>query len=207
MGLRRLIAAESIGHGVLSSETAFVGSGTSAGRRVEASVTVPSALPDGWDPSFAYPMPMAAFSEKEMRSVPDDQDLIMYNRMDARLLYDEAPALRAYEEPWTAFSGEVVLQNGEALLFDGIVPGGRGRRLRMLSVRFIEKLPPRCGASLLVFIGDMALPQVKVGLEDLRSRGGMRPLNASVRRGERVRMVLVDEDGTLAGLPLEVELS
>jgi hypothetical protein len=61
---------------------------------------------------------------------------------------------------------------------------------------------------LLVFVGDMATPRAKVKLVDLVRQGGARPLNLSRKRGEALRLALVDPAGVWSeGAPhIEVAL-
>jgi Ca-activated chloride channel family protein len=61
---------------------------------------------------------------------------------------------------------------------------------------------------LLVFVSDLATPRAKVKLADLVRQGGARPLNLSRKRGEALRLALVDPAGVWSdGAPhIEVEL-
>ena len=67
--VHRLLVRESLRYGLVCSATALVGERVEAGRRVEASVQVPSALPVGWSEGFAVRTIAAPPVMQRMRSM------------------------------------------------------------------------------------------------------------------------------------------
>jgi len=60
---------------------------------------------------------------------------------------------------------------------------------------------------LLVFIGDLTTPRAKVKLADLVRQGGARPLNLSRKRGEALRLALLDPAGVWSESAPHIEVA
>ena len=60
---------------------------------------------------------------------------------------------------------------------------------------------------LLVFVSDLATPRAKVKLADLVRQGGARPLNLSRKRGEALRLALVDPAGVWSDVAPHIEVA
>lgn len=102
---------------------------------------------------------------------------------------------------------------GEVLLFDSDAQPGAlpsYARLTSLILRFPDGDPDARtldrDLTLLLFVGDLAVPRAQVKVADLARMRGSRPLNLTRQSGETVRLVLADPNGAWAqGAPrLEV---
>jgi len=116
----------------------------------------------------------------------------------------------------TLFSGKPQ-GSGEIILFDSsrdqaVYQVREAGTIDRLIISFADGTPAAesLGAELclLVFVGDLAMPRAKVKLTDLVRQGGSRPLNLSRKRGEALRLALVDTAGVWSdGAPhIEVAL-
>ena len=230
--LRNLIVEESMNYGIASSETAFIAIYNKAGKPVEATVLVPNALPDGWSAQFeqtvscakSMPAPaqtppaggaMNAFSGARRSKVAvkkqftSSKDLVM-----------DSLKLELAEEPESmpgdisVFSGLPVIINGETVVYDTSVSAFAGKTdvatfIRRLTVKFPDDAPASLdkGLKLLIFVNDMVVPRATVSLADLVRMGGVRPLNISVDAGMRVKIVLVDPNGTWTPKAPKIEVA
>ncbi len=115
----------------------------------------------------------------------------------------------------TLFSGRPQ-GSGEIIIFDSsrdqaIHPVREAGTINRLIISFTGGAPAAgsLGAELclLVFVGDLATPRAKVKLVDLVRQGGARPLNLSRKRGEALRLALVDPAGVWAGGAPHIEVT
>jgi Ca-activated chloride channel family protein len=97
--------------------------------------------------------------------------------------------------------------SGEIILFDssrdqGVHLARNAGTINRLLISFAGGAPAAesLGSELclLVFVGDLATARAKVKLADLVRQGGARPLNLSRKRGEALRLALVDPAGVWA---------
>lgn len=107
------------------------------------------------------------------------------------------------------FSGSLAVTGPEAVLFDSSeeesrLPGAAS--FSSLTVRFpdgasdLANLDP--GLCLLLYIGDLAAPRMRVRLADIIRQGGTRPVNLQRASGERVILTVADPNRAwLAGSP------
>jgi Ca-activated chloride channel family protein len=190
--VHRLLVRESLRYGLVCSATAFVGERVEAGRRVEASVQVPSALPAGWSESFAAPAVTAAAP-----AMAPSRSLHAPRAAGARKAPVDA------REALALVSGEAELvQGGLVLTYRGTPrPGdgqlvlaretarGEGHLLRLrATLAHPEGLDTRI--ELWVCLDDPTSPLVRVSLAELMALGGERPLNLGVPAGSTVQLVL-----------------
>ncbi|MBN1285735.1 MAG: VWA domain-containing protein [Anaerolineae bacterium] len=142
--LRDLLVRESLAYGLASSETAFVAVREEAGEKVEATVAVANALPDGWADGFLMAPGVMGVGAVAYRAMPADVDAsralppdLVRGRAE-RLSADAAPSALppAPAQPKSAsllkrissrrdepargplFVGTPVFAGGEAVLFD-----------------------------------------------------------------------------------------
>ncbi len=190
--VHRLLVRESLRYGLVCSATALVGERVEAGRRVEASVQVPSALPVGWSGGFALRGITAAPAMARMRSMQAP------SAPAARLAKAEAVESLALssETAELARSGLGLTYRGTPHPADGTAvlghaaAGDTDARLRRLraSLTHPDDLDPRI--ELWVCLDDLTAPLVRVPLAELLSLGGERPLNLAVPAGSTVQLVL-----------------
>jgi len=207
--LRGLLVREALNYGLVSMETAFVAVRREAGKKVQGSVAVGNALPAGWSEAFLdvdYCLaPSFMVSEAVSPSV--------HAAFSRGLPVEDAGG----DEAGTVvlFEGIPLFEAGQAVLYDSGVDGSpaqlpAGIILRRLTVRFPEGVPAGLDpeVALLIFVGDLSLPRVRVRLADLVRQGGERPLNIRRLPGQVVRVVLVDPRGTWShgAPPVEVGL-
>jgi Ca-activated chloride channel family protein len=217
--LRSLLLREALEYGLASSETAFVAVRKEAGKPVEGTVPVANALPVGWSEDFLLiggPAQYVARSSSVRTGLPPDLSAPSLMRAsvvksagaatDARLA-SMGPAMaeaRKPAEPTVVFLGIPELENGEAVLFDSSRKKDRDKlpgsgTIRGLQVKFpggavdAATLDPEL--KLLLFVGDLASPRAEARLADIVRRRGQRPLNLSRRKGDIVRIVLLDPSG------------
>jgi Ca-activated chloride channel family protein len=122
---------------------------------------------------------------------------------------------------WRLFEGAPHIVGGEALLFDSERDEDRSKLPEQASLSTLRVRFPRgatvasgtpdpaaidAGLCLLLFVGDLAAPRVRVRLADLVRLGGERPLNLVRQTGERVRLVLADPGGAWAHQAPELEV-
>jgi Ca-activated chloride channel family protein len=215
-----LLVSEALEYGLASAETAFVAVRTEAGKPVEGTVPVANALPLGWSGHFLAPMgqyslgtgALFAAAAPSARGIPS-----FLSRKVLRSPADAGTGARVASmgaivaeagkspEPAVVFSGAPPFVGNEAVLFDSsrdqdadTLP--ESATIRLIQVRFpkgepdADSLDP--GLALVIFVGDLASPRAKVSLTDLVRRRGQRPLNISKGKGDVVRVVLVDPQGT-----------
>jgi hypothetical protein len=206
--VQRLLERESVRFGLVCSATAFVGVRTEAGRRIDASLVVPSALPAGWSDGFlrehavagsllrragrtpaARPAapgnygpqahPEPAF-ERFFEPLPDQQFLEAAGSRINEMLGPGGGALR--------FHGVPLVEEGAAVLAHGVA----GRELTLQPRRLRAVLedgdPSAVDEAIEVWlcVGRPDAPVVRVGLRELLALGGERPLNLDLSRDERV---------------------
>jgi Ca-activated chloride channel family protein len=198
--VQRLLVRESLSFGLVCSATAFVGMRTEVGRRSEATVLVPSALPAGWDGALAD----RALRSTIMPSAPTLGAMGSPNfasgaarpqlRSSARRRESSLPpADNVGTEPpgvdrILRFRGIPVLQNGTTVLAEGVA--GEQLALRPTRLRAaIEGFDPSRLDELIelwMCIGDSDAPAIRVFLRELLALGGERPVNLSLAHGVHV---------------------
>ena len=121
-------------------------------------------------------------------------------------------ALEGEGGPTVVFSGVPTFANGQALLFDSTQDAFPDQAtISRIEVRFAGRAPKPQEIdrelALLVYVDDMALPRARIRLADLVRLGGGRPLNLRKKRGQVVRIVLVDPNGAWAAAAPEITIS
>ncbi|MDN5347233.1 MAG: Ca-activated chloride channel [Clostridia bacterium] len=188
--IRHLLVKESLRYGLACSETAFVAVRREAGAEVEEVVPVANALPHGWDEDFVLAVGQPDFDVSFMLSPACDAVL------QCRI-FDHQPCSGG--RVIRIFSGVPQFENGEAVLFDSCRDADRVRLpetavISRLEVRFPKggSEPPALDSDLylLVYVGDILIPCVRVRLVELLRLGGTRPLNIMKASDMPVRVVL-----------------
>jgi len=114
------------------------------------------------------------------------------------------PAVSDTQDRYRLFEGIPVFCNGEAVLFDSSRAEQANKVPNAVVLKKLESfLKDRnfqtvTGLYILVYVEDPAIPRIKVFLKDLLQHQGSRPLNIQRTRGELLKIVLVDPDGTWA---------
>lgn len=198
--IRSLLVNESLQNQIICSETAFVAVRKENGEVVQGTLIVPNALPHGWDERFilgsVHMVPPAhpvrnAISRKIGRSEEGTSF-----KMGRPLLEEESigspqdSTVHVFEVTPSWASGRAELCGPEDW---SRVTGGKHKRLTGLRLIAPKDLTFGPKAMLLVFIGDMLGPRLKVSVRDLLSQR-KRPVNLLVRGDEEVRIELVDPD-------------
>lgn len=199
--LARLIRAESLHSGLISSETAFVAVRTQASKSVERTVIVASAFPEGWKDAEPA-IPLSRGLVYDVSTQPLEQARFKKASVKTDRLYASGPD--TYVRP----------RAPRVTLFDG-TPEGAGRIelvQRTIGLNGATGLVAGCltsilaegdagafpdGTELLLFVGDMARPRARVRLSDLLG-GGVRPLSITCTGGQVLRLVL-QVPGTAGG--------
>jgi len=229
--LKALLVRESLSYGLACTETAFVAVRSEAGQRIEGSVAVANALPAGWSDAFLSAPGVGAAMLKSAMPAPPTRvrgicaqptavrgtGAMLSFRSRVRAEEPEgAPAdgIRLWEKggPTVVFSGVPTFTNGQALLFDSTQGGFPDQAtILRIEVRFAGGAPKPDEIdrelALLVYVDDMALPRARIRLADLVRLGGGRPLNLRKKRGQVVRVVLVDPNGAWATVAPEITVS
>jgi hypothetical protein len=173
------------------SATAFVGERLEAGRRVEAEIQVPSALPEGWSAQFAAAAPMTARPAPMVRALNGDSLTAMLGR--------SATFAKHLVPPNASPPGLVVRYRGvpdhtdkRGVLVGGVVGIDIGPRLSRLRASLggtdseVDKQ-----WELWICVDDDTSPVVQVALRELLALGGERPLNVALQPGARVEILLI----------------
>jgi len=135
---------------------------------------------------------------------PDDIDADVAAEKRHVLEYAETvPQQNIRPSAGVVFSGAPTIASGEAVLFDSThttVPFIDAGRLSRLELAFSQGVPSSLDRdlALLLYVDDLAVPQIRVHLADLMRQGGVRPLNILRQSGQVVRLVLVDPSGVWA---------
>jgi Ca-activated chloride channel family protein len=204
----KLLVRESLRFGLVCSATAFVGERLEAGRRVEASVQVPSALPYGWSEAFAAGAPPAvptlaraitgaSLRGRAMKAAPDrammppaaamapQSESLELQLLESSAGFSTEPQLvLRYQGTPSGTERSLVLAHGASI-------GEAGVRLSRLRARITD--PRGIDPSMEVWIcldDDRSTPLVRVKLAELLALGGERPLNLAVPAGTSVQVVL-----------------
>jgi Ca-activated chloride channel family protein len=226
--LRALLAQESLDFGLQCSETAFVAVRSEAGKRVEEYVAVANALPAGWSEEFLEAFagaPAPAFLMSLSAPGPAAPSLCLREAAPAaartpvhamRLSSVAKGRQRAPgESSAVLFSGSPRFEAGKALLFDAARPADAKRlpesvTLTRLKVHFpggaAEAKDLDAQLCLLLYVGDLTLPTVRVRLADLVRLGGKRPLNVTRAPGQPVCLMLEDPAGAWTSGAPELEV-
>jgi Ca-activated chloride channel family protein len=203
--VHRLLVRESLRFGLVCSATAFVGERVEAGRRVEASVQVPSALPAGWSDAFAL-RAIAAAPAMALTAAPPAPAGRVGKRMERHAQREldvaSAPPPPQGAPPMSApldasATGVVVRYAGtphageKSLILARAAAARDGKaRLSRLRARVANPRELDAGIELWVCLDDATTPLVRVKLAELLALGGERPLNVAVPAGARVQLVL-----------------
>ena len=209
-------------NGLRSQETVFVANALPAGWSEEfvsplrgaATVTPPgAATPQPYSMSMPSAMPMPPQSSLNFRSAsPQEMPAIFDSMYFGRGGSQEANGRDETRSQTVLFSGVPAFAGERAVLFDSRFQQDRIPQAVTISgirVRFTggvsqpARFDPRL--SLVIYVGDLAVPRAKVRLADLM-RQGERPLNLLRSSGEIVRFVLEDMSGAFALKPLPIEL-
>ena len=214
--LRGLLTREALAYGLASAETAFIAVRREAGRPVEQTVAVASALPAGWSDAFVGgPVMLAMASAPRMASGGGGQKFskargVIGDAANFVASYAPRAAMESAPPPQpktvVLFSGVPTVAQGQAVLFDSAREEDQGKAapsgmLTRLRVQFsgTAPTPKQLGnLVLLLFVGDMAAPRARVRLVDLVRQGGERPLNVARGPQQPLRLVVVDEQGLWA---------
>jgi Ca-activated chloride channel family protein len=221
--LRSLLVREALEYGLASAETAFVAVRTEAGQPIEGTIPVASALPVGWSDSFLAPLlaarPRSGTSRVLPQAVPPITPRLPTHFMAkaASSVADVGAGQRlaamgpvvgepsGTPEPVVLYSGVPQFEDGVALLFDSAREEDSGKvssaaTIREIRVRFPDGEPDSvaldAGLRLLIFVGDVVSPRAEMDLADVVRRRGRRPLNLARAKGDVLRIVLVDPQGT-----------
>ncbi|MFA4876454.1 MAG: VIT and VWA domain-containing protein [Methanoregula sp.] len=117
--------------------------------------------------------------------------------------FSPSPAATPVRKPesCTLYSGRPVFVNQECVLFDSSRDEDARKIPEEILVKKLEialnntRVFPATGLFLLLYMGDAAVPRVKVLVSDLLLHGGVRPLNLRRGKGDLVRLVLIDPEG------------
>jgi hypothetical protein len=208
--VHQLLVRESLRFGLVCSATAFVGERIEAGRRVEASVQVPSALPSGWSAGFAQfsvaaatPVPAPAAPKFRAMRAPE---VGAHPPQPTRSMVAPTPAAAP---PVLRFRGVPQRVADSTVLVQGVAGRDIGVRLSRLWARLGRGEAVGNTIELWICEEDASRPLVRIKLHELISFGGERPLNVAVAAGTRVLVVLrLPDDGWSATAgELELELS
>ena len=149
--------------------------------------------------AFRRVQPSGPSPRKSMREIADAvmiaAGLAQPAAVPAEPAFSEETQTRKRETP--LFSGVPALINGQAVLADEV--RSTAGTLTRLNVQFPQGAPDAAtignGVVLLLYVDDLATPRARVRLADLLRQGGNRPLNIRYTAGQRVRLVLADENG------------
>jgi len=134
-------------------------------------------------------------------SVNKSNNLIVPKNVSSPLQSKDLPVDSETHKGYLLFSGIPVFNKKESVLFDSSL--ARDAKsipekivLKKLKVKVKGKTSPvGTGMSLLLYIGDLIVPRVKVSIKDLLQHQGVRPLNIRRMNGELLKIVLIDPDG------------
>jgi Ca-activated chloride channel homolog len=93
--LRKLLVAEALHYGLVSSETAFVAVRQEAGRVVERGALVPNALPSGWDDDLWLASPARAYQAMPIPASPAAPGVVYSESIDPAHFDTRMPPTRA----------------------------------------------------------------------------------------------------------------
>jgi Ca-activated chloride channel family protein len=198
--VHQLLVRESLRFGLVCSATAFVGERVEAGRRVEASVQVPSALPAGWSDAFAVRAMTSAPAMAAPRAPSIAEPRFLRTRKSAAAAsvsgLASPPPLDA--EALDATAGFGVLEyrgtppRGErsVVLARGVAGRDVGLKLRRLRASVDDPQRLDEGIEIWICLDDPTSPLVRVKLQELLAFGGERPLNVAAPGGSTVQVVL-----------------
>ena len=209
--LRDLLVAESLRYGVACAETAFVATRTEAGKKIEGTVPVANALPAGWSDDFlSSPAPAPAYAAKGRK---------LFMQLDGGVGAGAPPSAStmANEEKTRQISA------GSAEIYSG-TPAFSGKESILVDLSTkLSGLPMQASLSgitaeyagdplpqelqlLLYLSDDLVTPRARMNLAELAAQG-KRPLNISYRRGQLLKVVLLDPSGKGVKGTLRITLS
>ena len=218
LALKKLLIAEALDYGLASSETAFVAVRKEAGRPIEGHIAVGNALPAGWSEHFVSSAPTTlasmAFSIAPTRSrgLPSGAGASM--GLPRFAAHTEGARVPAAQEA-IVFAGVPQFAQGRVVLIDTSLRQDAGRlpddaTISGLRLGFPEGAPDAAavdaGLCLWVFLDDLVAPRARVSLSDLLAQGLQRPLNLARRRGQVLRIVLVDPNGSWSRRAPRIEI-
>jgi len=122
------------------------------------------------------------------------------------------PANSITQNGYRLFDGIPVFMNGEAILFDSSRPEQTSKVPKTVVLKKLEFVikdkitEPHTRLYLLLYLGDTAVPRLKVLIKDMLQHNGSRPLNLQRTDGELLKIVLVDPDGEWTNQVSHVEM-
>jgi Ca-activated chloride channel family protein len=122
------------------------------------------------------------------------------------------PANSITQNGYRLFDGIPVFMNGEAILFDSSRPEQTSKVPKTVVLKKLEFVikdkitEPHTRLYLLLYLGDTAVPRLKVLIKDMLQHNGSRPLNLQRTDGELLKIVLVDPDGEWTNQVSQVEM-
>ncbi len=208
--IHRLIVNESISSGIISSETAFVAVRNEKGERILGTVIIPNALPRGWDDSFAVSgSPMPTMNQLVMAKDPMMEMELCEMAWPRRSIQSAKGAVRSgpvQGNHTELFSGVLAGVGGQAVLFDGPLVD-ESTVFEELTMDLDRALGAGSKVNIFIYIGDLAIPRLKVSVEEILMNSGAKPVNIVVQAGEQVRVALVDPNGQVAGARIMISLA
>ena len=222
--IHKLLVRESLRFGLVCSATAFVGERVEAGRRVEVSVQVPSALPAGWSetfavgapqPAMAMPLleraPRAALRGRAKSASPRDAALLPPPSMPsaAERLSITSPRSPSVSALTLRYEGTPRPTERSLVLVSGVAGTDVALRLSRLRASLTNARDLPSSIEVHVCQEDPSAPLARIQLAELLALGGERPLNIALRAGASVQLVLWLGDAawpTSAGR-LEIEIN
>jgi hypothetical protein len=179
--VQKLLERESLRFGLVCSATAFVGERAEAGRHIETSVIVPSALPAGWSSAFVDAPRFAYFGEAAAMMAEIATDAALSSRAPLARVMPASPT-----PPWVlSYRGTPDFTTATACL---TLVQDQAQNDALLSTARVWGDASRVDArlELWICIGTPHEPAVRVNLRELLELDAPRPLNIAVQRGEWV---------------------
>lgn len=216
--LAHLIGELALEFELLSTETALVAVGKETGEKIQESVAVANALPQGWSDHFvggisrqgsqqvmrmASASPTVAFQAgaemnaggmtAESRPAVGESDLGSWD--DNRSQPEAGPtnrARRVADQAHTLWSGQLTGKDRQTLFARTAAEMNlTGQRLAGVEIRFpdIDPSPAQLrGSKLVIYLGNQAQPQAQINLVQLQTLGGKRPLNLILKGELRIEL-------------------
>ncbi len=209
--IRDLLVAESLRYGVACSETAFVATRTEAGKKIEGTVPVANALPAGWSDDFlSSPAPAPAHAGKGR---------MLFAKLDAAVgagAPSSAPTTANEDKTKQIAAGSAEIYSGaptfsgkESILVDlstKLTGLPIQASLSGIAAEYAGDPLPQELQLLLYLSDDLVTPRARMNLAELAAQG-KRPLNISYRKGQLLKVVLLDPSGKGVKGTLRITLS
>lgn len=216
--IREVLARESLGSGVLCSETAFIAVRDEKNGKISETLLVPNALPRSWSGAFSAPAMMASHAmpfnrllapavglRKGMRLMKGGRGdgTIQHSMMESTpLVLESDTSLSRAGKPKTIeiFSGLLPAPaQGKTVLFSGMVGEGKLKNagsFNGLSALAVDGTTPDSAGRAEVRILVNGTVIASVTLAELLAQGKKRPLNIRLQKGD---CVAVEISGQPAG--------